>query len=90
MLNLKPCLFIWRIGKLQHIAVAFSAPLALNSAALPLVCCNSFDVPGGYLVELTIGICTLGRTSSSRVSEHFVSDPACPRLVQCDVVIATS
>jgi len=30
-------------------------------AALPLVCSNSFDVPGEYLVELTIGICTQGR-----------------------------
>jgi len=54
--KLKPCLFILRIGKLQHIAVAFSAPLAFNSTAQPLVCCYSFDVPGGYLVELTIGI----------------------------------
>jgi len=60
--KLKPYSFIQWIGKLQHIAVAFSAPLAFNSAALPLVRCYSFDVPGGYLVELTIGICTQGRT----------------------------
>jgi len=46
-----------RSNKQTNIAYAFSAPLAFNSAALPLI-----DVPGGYLVELTIGICTQGRT----------------------------
>jgi len=51
----------------------------------------SFDVTGGYLfVELTLGICTQGRTKSSRLSGHFTSDPGCPRLVQYDVVIVTS
>jgi len=46
--KLNPCLFLKLIGKLQHIAVAFSAPLAFNSATLPLARGYSFDVPGGY------------------------------------------
>jgi len=55
-------LFIFIADRKASAAVAFSAPLSFNSAALPPVLCYSFDVPGGYLVELTIGICTQGCT----------------------------
>jgi len=61
MLKVK-ALFIYLADRKATVySCRFFAPLAFNSASLPLVRCYSFDVPGGYLVELNIGICTQGR-----------------------------
>ena len=55
----------------------YSAPLCTQSAALPLVRCFSFAVPGGYIAEMATAVNERSELSHLQRLWALRSDSAC-------------